>query len=116
MSRRAALFWLLLYVLAPGRVAAQEAVNYASVSGRVTDVTGAALAAADVVVRQIDTNVRTTATTGSDGRFRFPYLRVGAYEIAVRKSGFADSTRNLTLTAGSAFELPITLSLADARG
>ena len=111
MSRRAALFWLLVYVLAPGRVAAQEAVNYASVSGRVTDVTGAALSATDVVVRQIDTNVRTTATTGSDGRFRFPYLRVGAYEIAVRKSGFADSTRNLTLTAGSAFELPITLSL-----
>ena len=111
MSRRAVLFGLLLCVFAPGRVAAQEAVNYASVSGRVTDGTGAALAAADVVVRHIDTNVRTTATTESDGRFRFPYLRVGAYEIAVRKSGFADSTRNLTLTAGSAFELPITLSL-----
>ncbi len=41
--RRAALFWLFVFVVAPGLVAAQEAVNYASVSGRVTDATGAAL-------------------------------------------------------------------------
>lgn len=112
MWRWAAFFSLFLFVSMTSLAAAQEAVNYASVSGRVIDATGAALATADVAARHLDTNVRTTATTRPDGRFRFPYLRVGTYEIAVRKAGFADSTRNLTLTAGSAFELPIVLSLA----
>ena len=31
----------------------------------------------------------TTTTTGSDGRFYFPNLRPGAYEISVRRDGFA---------------------------
>ena len=111
MFRRGLVFWCLL-VLLPRLAGAQETVNYASVSGRVTDATNATVAAADVVVRHVDTNVRATATTGPDGRFRFPYLRVGVYEISVRKSGFADLTRTLTLTAGSAFELPVTLAVA----
>ena len=112
MARGAAFTLFLWLVFAPCHIAAQEAVNYGSVGGRVTDATGATLATAAVVARHLDTNVRTSTDTGPDGRFRFPYLRVGTYEIAVRKSGFADSTRTLTLTAGSAFELPVTLSVA----
>lgn len=112
MTRPAVFTLLLTLLLAPRGSGAQEAVNYASVSGRVMDATGAAVPAADVFVRHVETNVRTTAETGVDGRFRFPYLRVGPYEIAVQKSGFAAATRSLTLTAGSAFDLPIALSVA----
>jgi outer membrane receptor protein involved in Fe transport len=90
---------------------AQETVNYASVSGRVTDPHGAAVPGAQVSARQMDTNLTAQAVTGQDGRFRFPYLRVGAYEIAVRQAGFADVTRALTLTVGAAFELPIALAV-----
>jgi hypothetical protein len=92
--------------------AAQETVNFASVSGRVTDPSGAVVPGAQVTARQTDTNLTGEATTDSDGRFRFPYLKVGPYEIVVRLSGFADATRKLTLTVGSAFELPIALRLA----
>ncbi len=52
-----------------------------------------------------------TVVTDSEGRFRFPYLRVGPYEISVRHHGFQDATRGLTLTLGSAFELPVTLGV-----
>ena len=90
---------------------AQEAINYASVGGRVTDQQGGVLPGADVTVRQVDTNVTATATTDQDGRFRFPFLKVGPYEITVREQGFADATRTLTLGVGSAFELPIVLML-----
>ena len=62
MSGRAVFFWFFVSAIAPGFVTAQEAVNYASVSGRVTDATGAALPTADVAARHLDTNVRTTAT------------------------------------------------------
>jgi hypothetical protein len=103
---------LLLTCVAWATVAsAQEAVNHASVSGRVTDPQGAVVAGAEVEARQIDTNLTARATTDREGRYRFPYLRVGAYAIVARQSGFADATRQLTLSAGSAFELPIALSV-----
>ena len=90
---------------------AQETVNSASVSGRVTDSQGGVVPGAAVTARQIDTNVVAETTTSQDGRFRFPYLKVGQYEITVHLEGFADVKRALTLTVGSAFELPVTLAV-----
>src|SRR5688572_7493239 len=84
----------------PDSIVAQQAVDYASVSGRVTDASGAVIPGADVTARHTDTNITATAVTDAEGRFRFPYLRVGAYEIAVRLQGFKDATRLLTLTVG----------------
>ena len=100
---------ILLAVASVG--AAQQSVDYASVGGRIVDATGAPLAAAQVVARQVETNVTSTTSTDGQGRFRFPYLRVGAYDISAHQPGFSDATRRLTLTAGGAFELPITLSV-----
>ena len=72
---------------------AQETVNYASVSGRVTDPQGAVVPGALVTARQTETNVMAEVVTDEEGRFRFPYLKVGQYEIAVHLEGFADATR-----------------------
>ncbi len=90
---------------------AQETVNYASVSGRVTDPQGAVVAGAQVTARQTETNVARAAVTDAEGRFRFPYLRLGPYEITVRQPGFGRRRRRLDLTVGSAFDLPIPLAL-----
>ena len=65
-------------------VAAQQAVDYASVSGRVTDPQGAAVAGAQVTARHTDTNVAAQTVTDTAGRFRFPYLKVGPYELKGR--------------------------------
>lgn len=97
---------------APAR--AQETVNTATVSGRVVDQSGAALAGAQVTARAIETNVVTNAITAADGRFRLPYLKVGAYDIDVQQAGFAPATRRVTLNAGSAVEWPVTLTVAGA--
>jgi len=93
-------------------VRAQETINYASVSGRVMDAQGGVVPGAQVSARQTDTNVTTETVTNSEGRFRFSYLKVGPYEIRVHLPGFADATRALRLTLGSAFDLPITLAVA----
>jgi hypothetical protein len=90
---------------------AQETVNSASVSGRVTDPQGAAVPGASVTARHTDTNVTRDTVTDQEGRFRLPYLKVGPYEITIRLQGFADVTRALTLTVGSAFELPVSLKV-----
>ena len=91
---------------------AQQSVDLASISGRVTDPSGAVVPGARVTARQTQTNLNNTATTDQEGRFRFPYLRVGPYEITVRLQGFQDAVRHLTVNVGSAFELPVTLSEA----
>jgi hypothetical protein len=93
---------------------AQETVNSASVSGRVTDPSGAVVENAHVRARQVETNFASATITDHDGRFRFPYLRLGPYEITVTRPGFAPAVRSLTLTVGSAFELPVALDVAAA--
>jgi hypothetical protein len=95
----------------PAIVAAQETVNAASISGRVLDPLGGVVIGAQVTARQVDTNVSSSVVTGPDGRFRFPYLHVGSYEITIRAAGFAVTTSKLTLGMGAAFVLPITLSV-----
>src|SRR5262249_52791944 len=95
-------------------VSAQETVNYASVGGVVTDPAGAVVVGASVTAKQTDTDITSSTATGNDGRFRFPYLRVGAYEVTVHQPGFADATRPVTLTVGAAFDLPFQLSLSSA--
>ncbi len=94
--------------------AAQESIQYGSVSGRVADVTGAVIQGAKVTARQIDTNISSTLLTDKEGRFRFPYLKVGEYEVKIQQVGFATVARSVTLSLGSAYELPIVLSVASA--
>ena len=91
---------------------AQETVNLASVSGRVLDPQAAVVSGAVVSARHTETNVTAETVTDADGRFRFPYLRVGPYEVRVHAPGFADSSRTLVLTVGSAFDMDVALSLA----
>ena len=86
-------------------------MDYASISGRVLDPSGAAVPGAQVTARHTHTNLTGSTATNQDGRFRFPYLRIGPYEISIRQQGFTEATRRLTLAAGAAFELPVTLSV-----
>jgi hypothetical protein len=98
--------------VAADRLAAQETINYGTISGRVTDQQGAVVPGARVQALQIDTNLTRETLTDQAGRFRLAYLRVGRYEILVRLPGFADASRKVTVTVGSAFELPFTLAVA----
>ena len=91
--------------------AAQESINQGTISGRVLDPQGAAAPGALVTVRQTDTGVTIEATTDSNGRFRFPYLRIGPYELRAKLEGFKEHARTLALSAGSAFDLSITLDV-----
>src|SRR5262245_10760256 len=102
---------LFLYTCAAATCVAQETINYASISGRVTDASGGVLVGASVTARQTDTNRTRNVDTDAEGRFRFPYLNVGPYEITVRRVGFADQTRKLTLSVGAAYELPVVLQV-----
>ncbi len=93
-------------------VHAQEAINFASVSGRVTDPQGAVVPGARVSARQTETNIVSETVTNTEGRFRFPYLKVGIYELKVHVDGFADSIRILRASVGAAFDITVPLAVA----
>ena len=113
MGRKLSTILAIVFVAMATTAAAQETVNFASVSGRVTDPQGGVIPGATVTARHTETNVTATTTTDAEGRFRFPYLRVGPYDIAARQPGFAAATRTLTLGLGAAYELTLSLSVGE---
>jgi Carboxypeptidase regulatory-like domain len=60
----------------------------ATISGTVTDPTGAIVAGATVTATNVDTGVALSQTTNSQGFYSFPELPVGKYTIDVKMSGF----------------------------
>jgi len=59
-----------------------------SISGVVTDPSGAVIAGAQVVAVNTQTGVRTTQTTDSKGFYNFPALPVGTYNLEISQIGF----------------------------
>jgi predicted porin len=64
-----------------------------SVSGVVTDQTGAALRDVAVTIKNLDTRETRTIATDGGGYFHATGLPAGRFEIRVAKQGFADETR-----------------------
>ena len=60
----------------------------ASVSGRVTDQSGAVIVDAEVVVKDVDRGVATIVRTNGEGFYSLPSLIPGNYLMNVRKQGF----------------------------
>ena len=72
-------------ILALGTCMANAQTELAHVSGRVTDQSGAAVADAEVEIRNVDTNLSTTVKTNHDALYTFPSLRPGHYKLSARK-------------------------------
>jgi len=112
-SRLNYLFVLALALALARPVAAQQTVDVGSISGRVVDQTGGILAGAVVTATQLATGVVATATADAEGRFRFPYLRIGVYNVTAMLPGFKDSGKQVTVRAGSAFDLRLMMEIGD---
>ncbi len=105
---------LLMLFPVPSASAAQ--VASATLTGTVTDPSGAALGAVPVVVTRLDTNGRTEVTSTTDGVFTAAGLAPGSYEVTVAASGFAEYRRTgLRLTTGDTVRLDVRLDVASQR-
>jgi predicted porin len=72
-----------------------------SLSGVVTDQTGAALRDVGVTIRNVETGATRTIATDGGGRYQASGLPPGRFEIRAAKPGFADETRTgISLAAG----------------
>src|SRR5579864_7586229 len=86
-----------------------------SVSGVVTDSSGAVIANAQVVAIDTQTGVRTSVTTDSKGFYSFPSLPVGTYDIEISQVGFKTFRQTgLVIDANSALRADATLTVGTA--
>ena len=93
---RAAWVALLLLLVAVPLLAQ---VPTGTILGVVTDSSGASIPNATVTLENVDTGYTRTATTGSDGSYRFPATAVGNYTVRVEATGFRSEARTgLTLS------------------
>ena len=69
-------------------IAAQGQTSRGTVSGTVTDPSGAVVAGASVVLTQTATGVRRSAATNEAGIYRFDAVDLGVYELKVTHPGF----------------------------
>ncbi|MBY0503902.1 MAG: carboxypeptidase regulatory-like domain-containing protein [Bryobacteraceae bacterium] len=63
----------------------------ASITGSVSDPSGAAIPGGAVIATNTETNVRTNTTVNNEGIYTFPFLRVGKYTVTVEAKGFKKS-------------------------
>ena len=120
---RPACFWILRSSLALAlgivlsAVSLQAQVDTGSITGTVTDASGAVVSGAKVTLTNEGTAASLTATTGSDGLYRFSPVRIGTYKIEVSMQGFktvtetqvtvnvsSNITRNFQLQTGAVSE------------
>lgn len=68
--------------------------TFGSISGSVSDNTGAVVTDANVTLTNLGTGEKRTQSSGSDGIFTFVNLFAGSYRIDVEKQGFKHFTQN----------------------
>ena len=82
-----------------GSASAQTIIS-GDITGTVTDPTGAAVSAATVTLKSVESGNAQTATTEATGSFRFSLLRPGVYKLQVSLPGFASVEQTVTAAVG----------------
>jgi hypothetical protein len=77
-------------VASVGSLALAQSAVTGGVGGSAIDSNNAVVANATVTLRSADTNKVETATTDSEGRFRFTNLQPGVYVLTVSATGFSE--------------------------
>ncbi len=95
-------------------VSAQNVVLTGSLSGRVTDNSGAVVPGAWVVVQSLATGVKLSAETNHAGLYRFPVVMPGSYSITAKLKGFRDVEALVRVLVGNATLQDIQLQVGAA--
>ena len=103
-----ALSWMMIFGVG---VAAGQSTS-GSVSGAVTDSTGAVIPGATVVISNAVSGLSRTATSDSSGRFQFYNLPFNPYHLAVSEAGFQSASRQIAVNSNVAVTVSFALQVA----
>ena len=90
-SMAVAVFCLTLVLLICGANAAFAQEVTATVTGTITDQSGAAIAGANVTAKSVERGITYSATSSESGLYRISNLPIGNYELRAEKEGFQTS-------------------------
>jgi hypothetical protein len=93
--------------LVAGSATAQE--SRGSITGTVTDTSGAVVPGAAIVATRKATNLTVTATSDSQGNYNLLYLPVGEYTVTGELMGFKKTGRTVEVRVGDRLTLNLTL-------
>ncbi len=86
-----------------------------TITGTVSDPTGAAVVGAKVVATNLNTGLTRDTTTANDGGYVFPLLPVGFYGLSVQAQGFRSfEQRGIEVKTDASSPVPITLQIGSA--
>src|SRR3984885_13769197 len=103
---------LIVFLLFATSVFAQVS---ATLSGTVTDQSGAVVPAANVTAKNIETEAIRTTLTDADGHYQFFSLPVGQYEIRSVKTGFTEAVRTgVNLAVGQLASVDMNLRVGES--
>lgn len=107
--RRGALYVYLVVLLVTSLASAQSFRG--SITGTVTDSSGATIPGANVKVVSADTGLTRTVMTNSDGFYTASELPPGSYSVTITKSGFRTATaKGITVSVTNPARADISLS------
>lgn len=85
-----------------------------SISGTLTDPSGAVIPGATVIVTNVAQGVMNKTTTDDKGVYTFPSLPVGTYDLKVEQPGFKPKSRSgLVIDIDSALQIDLTVEMAE---
>lgn len=86
-----------------------------TITGVVTDPSGGLVPRVTVVARDVQTGVKTSTETRSNGIYTIPFLRTGQYELTAEAYGFRTYVRpGITLSVDTTVTIDIRLALGTA--
>ncbi|SPE20816.1 TonB-dependent receptor plug [Candidatus Sulfotelmatomonas gaucii] len=110
MKHRISIALGLLLLIAPAALVSQ--VNTATVSGTVTDTSGAVVPNANLTLENPATGVVRSAKSDVDGRFSFTFVPIGKYKLTTALANFqANTITGIELTADASLDLPIKMNV-----
>ncbi len=85
------------------------------INGTVTDITGAVVAGARVVITETSTGITHDSVSSSSGEFLFNDLPLGAYSVSIVAPGFSKvEVDKLPVSAGVLYTLPVKLPVSSS--
>src|SRR6266403_2898423 len=112
ISRRFLSLALSVFVFFSTCVFVQGQSTYGSITGSVTDPSGAAVTDARVTLTNIGTGEKRTQPTGADGLYSFVNLIPGNYRIDIEQKGFKHFTQqNVVVQVNQASRIDASLTV-----